>query len=129
MIYIVQNIFPILAATMAGLTIGLVWVRASGGQMPSARVLLVGALAEFWLAAILAGALILAPSQAGAWTMALGSAFIIWVGFVMPVFVVTLGAGGVKAGRIASVAFHWLVVMLAQAAIMQAIGVTAPPAA
>ena len=127
MIYIVQNILPILAAMVAGLAIGLVWTRAMGRKTPSVPVLLVAAIAEFWLAAILAGALILAPSQAGAWTMALGSAFVIWVGFVMPAFVVTLGVARVRASRIASVALHWLVVMLAQAAVMQVIGLVAPP--
>ena len=129
MIYIVQNILPILAAMVAGLAIGLVWNRAMGGKTPSMLVLLVAAVAEFWLAAILAGALILAPPQAAVWTMALGSAFIIWVGFVMPAFVVTLGVARVRPSRIASIVLHWLFVMLAQAAIMQAIGLVAPQTA
>jgi hypothetical protein len=42
-------------------------------------------LAEFWLASILAGALILAPSQAGVWVRALGSAVVILIGFVVAV--------------------------------------------
>lgn len=126
MIYIIQNILPIGAATLAGLLIGLVWLRASRLSHPDWPTLLTVALAEFWLAAILAGALILAPPQAGVWIMSLGSAFIIWVGFVLPVITVTFLASGVTKRMIVSASIHWLVVMMAQAAIMQAIGLISP---
>ena len=82
-----------------------------------------------WLAAILAGALILAPREAGAWVMALGSAVVIWIGFVVPVLWVTLGAYGLGKGRIIAGMAYWLVVMVGQAALMQAIGLVPPPAA
>jgi hypothetical protein len=51
--------------------------------------LVLAGVAEVWLACILAGALILAPPEAGAWAMALGSAFIIWIGFVLPTLIVS----------------------------------------
>ena len=83
MIYILQNFFPIFLATLAGLAIGLVWLRVSSILLPGWPTLVLAGVAEFWLAAILAGALILAPPEAGEWTMALGSAFVIWIGFVL----------------------------------------------
>ncbi|MXO86266.1 hypothetical protein GRI38_09515 [Altererythrobacter aurantiacus] len=129
MIYIVQNIVPIGIAMLVGLAIGLAWLKLSGRKVPSAGGIAVAAVAEFWLAAILAGALILAPAQAGPWQMALGSALIVWVGFVLPAFVVTLRATQTSYRTISSVVGHWLIVMLAQAAAMQAIGLTAPPGA
>jgi len=126
MIYIWLNIAPIVAATAVGLLIGFVWTRACGLKFP-ASVGLAAVLAEFWLTAILAGALILAPSQADPWIMALGSAFIIWVGFVMPVLLVTLGVRRAGFSAIASACGYWLVAMLAQAALLQAIGLVGPP--
>ncbi|MGP1351819.1 MAG: hypothetical protein ACTS1Z_00710 [Parasphingopyxis sp.] len=126
MIYIVENIVPIAAATLLGLVIGFVWLRAARLPSPGVPALVAIALAEFWLAAILAGALILAPPQADMWTMSLGSAFIIWVGFVLPAITVTFLAGGIAKRMIVSASAHWLVVMVAQAAIMRAIGLVAP---
>lgn len=128
MIYIWLNIVPILIATLAGLAIGAVWTRVSGRPVGSG-VIVLALVAEFWLSAILAGAVILAPDQASAWTMALGSAFIIWVGFVLPVLVVTLGVLGTGAGAIASASGYWLVTMLVQAALLQAMGLVPPPVA
>ena len=128
MIYIAQNILPIFLAALIGLVIGAVWLKLPRRNLPSPGVLLVVFLCEFWLAAILAGALILAPPRAGEWAMALGSAFIIWIGFILPAFAATLRAVGVAWGRVGSVVAHWLVVMLAQAALMQAIGLSGPPA-
>lgn len=129
MIYILINLLPIAAATMLGLAIGLVWLRVSGMLLPGWAALAGAALAEFWLAAILAGALILAPSEAGAWVMALGSAVVIWIGFVVPVLWVTFMAHGIAPRQTVSAALHWLTVMVAQAALMQAIGLVPPPAA
>lgn len=129
MVYILINLAPIAAATLLGLGIGLVWLRASGILLPGLATLAGVALAEFWLAAILAGALILAPAQSGPWVMALGSAAVIWIGFVVPVLWVTFTAQGLAQRQTVSATLHWLVVMLAQAALMQAIGLVPPPAA
>jgi len=129
LIYIAMNVVPIALATLAGLAIGLIWLRASGILLRDWRLLGLAAIAEFWLASILAGALILAPSQAGEWTMALGSAFVIWIGFVLPAISVTLAVHRFHRGPALSAAGHWLVVMLAQAAILQAWGLSAPPGA
>lgn len=128
MIYIWLNIVPILAATLAGLAIGAVWARMSGLRIGK-TVAVSAFVAEFWLTAILAGAVILAPDQAPPWTMALGSAFIIWVGFVLPVLVVTLGARSAGVRATAGAAGYWLVTMLVQAALLQAMGLVPPPAA
>ena len=128
MVYILLNLLPIVAATLLGLAIGLVWLRVSGILLPGWATFAGAALAEFWLAAILAGALILAPPQAGAWTMALGSAFIIWIGFVVPVLWVTFMALGLGTARTVSAALHWLAVMLGQAMLLQWIGLVPPPA-
>lgn len=128
MIYIWLNIVPILAATIAALAIGFGWARLSGLRIGSG-VAIAAFIAQFWLTAILAGAVILAPDQASPWTMALGSAFIIWVGFVLPALVVTLGVLGTGGRTIASASGYWLVTMLVQAALLQAMGLVAPPAA
>ena len=129
MIYIVLNLLPILAATLAGLAVGGLYHatvgRSAGARSPS--LLVVAALAEFWLCAILAGAVILAPSKAGAWTMALGSAVIIWIGFVAPAIVVTLRHRGLPWRTVAADSLHWLAVMATQAAVLRLIGVSAPP--
>jgi hypothetical protein len=129
MIYILINLPAIGAATVLGLLIGYVWLRASNAAPPGAKTLMAAALAEFWLASILAGALILAPDEAGAWVMAIGSAVVIWAGFVLPVMVVTFMALRLAMRQTMGAALHWLVVMLAQASVMQAIGLAAPPGA
>jgi hypothetical protein len=127
MIYIFINLGSIAAATLLGLLIGLVWLRVSGMRMPGWKPLLAAMLAELWFASILAGALILAPSEAGAWVMAIGSAVVIWAGFVVPVLVVTFIAYRLSARQTLGAASHWLVVMVAQATLMQAIGLVQPP--
>lgn len=125
MIYIALNLGPILAATLAGLLIGLAYRAVAVG--PGAPGLLpVAAIAEAWLAAILAGALILAPVKAGGWTVALGTAFIIWVGFVAPALIVTQRARGLGWLGVGGDCGHWLVVMLAQAAVLHAVGLRHP---
>jgi hypothetical protein len=123
MIYIVTNAAPILLAGLAGaaLIAGL-WRTREGGIG-----LLIATLAgSLWLAAILARALILAPVDAERWTVALGSAFIIWVGFVLPTLVATLRSRGV--GWLAAVADAgaWLAAMLLQAAVLQLVGLIRP---
>lgn len=144
MTYIAMNLVPLLVATCAGLGVGALYAGLSrgfagrglaGGREPGSRhaalglgmgFLLLAAVAEFWLAAILAGALILAPSGAGAWTMSLGSAFIIWIGFVVPVLAVTHPFRGLRARVALLDCAHWLAVMAAQAAALQAMGLAKP---
>ncbi|MGB6318088.1 MAG: DUF1761 domain-containing protein [Litorimonas sp.] len=142
MIYIVQNIVPILAATVAAFLFGGVyyrivrapWLRAAGLNADAAEarpgVLHYAGIfaAEFWMAAILAGAVILAPADQGAgpWTMALGSAFIIWIGFVLPALFVSYGVAGLSRRLFAFDALHWLLVMIGMAAVIRAVGVTGP---
>lgn len=127
MIYILLNALPIFLAMLAGLVIGTVWLRGEGRALPSWKPIAAIALAQFWSASILAGALILAPPEAGEWTMAIGSAVVIWVGFVMPTLAVTLAVAGVSAGRIASACAYWLVTMVVQAVVMQGWGLLPPP--
>ena len=125
MIYIALNAGPILAATLAGLLVGLAYRAVAIG--PGAPGLLVTAvLAEAWLAAILAGALILAPVKAGVWTVALGTAVIIWSGFVAPTAIVAARARGLTWRATIGDCAHWLVVMLVQAAVLRAIGLVHP---
>lgn len=128
MIYIVVNAVPILLAALAGVAFGALWLRLFGGGdlRPSRGLLATAFVAEAWFAAILAGALILAPSKAGVWTMAIGSAVVIWIGFVVPVLVVTLCAGRVAARRVLLACAHWLGVMLVQVAVLQSIGLSKP---
>jgi hypothetical protein len=130
MSYIVSNLIPIVAATLVGLVVGALYAAASGRLAPAADSrlgLLVAALvAEFWLAAILAGALILAPVQVDPWVVALGSAVVIWIGFVLPVLVVTHPFRGLAVTALAGDATHWLVVMVAQAAVLHLVGLVHP---
>jgi hypothetical protein len=127
LIYIVLNAVPILVATLAGLAIGGLFRRLSGLPQPTTGFAATALLAEAWFCAILAGALILAPAKAGDWTMAIGSAVVIWIGFVVPVLVVSLGVRRVRPAGIAGDAAHWLAVMLAQAVILKSIGLVSPP--
>ncbi len=132
MIYIWLNALPILAATLAGLavfwTANRLYGRGSGGRA-TAEFLLLAFLALGWFAAILAGALILAPKAAGAWQMAVGTAVVIWAGFILPVVMVTLRYRGMPMRRVALDCLTWLMVMLVQAIVLQAIGLLPPPVA
>lgn len=127
MIYIVLNALPILVATLAGLAVGVLFRRFSDLPSPRPGFAVSAFVAEAWFCAILAGALILAPAKAGDWTMAIGSAVVIWIGFVVPVLVVSLGVRQVRPGAIASDAAHWLMVMLVQSVILKTIGLVPPP--
>lgn len=122
--YILTNLRPIAAATLAGMA---VLVLAGRGRWTTPR-LAAATVALFWLGAILAGALILAPVSAGEWTIALGSAFIIWVGFVLPALTIGLALRGQPWGRSLGDAAWWLAVMLAQAATLHAVGLIRPSA-
>ncbi len=127
--YIANNLAPILAATLAGLLVGAAYAAAARRGRPwggGVVLFLTAAAAEFWLACILAGALILAPTQAGAWTMALGSAVVIWIGFVVPVLSVTHRFRGLPLTALLADALHWLVVMTLQAAVLHVLGLVRP---
>ena len=122
MIYIVDNALPILLATLAGLAVGLAFYpsfRSVGGSLTAF-------VAEFWFAAILAGALILAPAKADPWVMAVGTAVVIWIGFVVPALVVTLRGRGVAASGVVRDAGHWLAVMVVEAVVLHGVGLAAP---
>ena len=127
MIYILKNLLPIGVATLLGLAIGWAFVAFFEVPAPSVGTFALIALCEFWIAAILAGALILAPDKAGPWTMALGTAFIIWIGFVAPSAVVYLAMARLEWWAILSIVLHWLAVMMVQTVTMKAIGLQAPP--
>lgn len=128
MIYILLNLLPIAVATAVGLAIGYAWRMTLGGAgRIGTGMATLAVLGEFWLAAILAGALILAPPKADPWVMAIASAVVIWAGFVLPAVAVTLAHRGVAARAVATDALHWLVVMSAQAVAMKAIGLVPPP--
>ena len=136
--YIALNIVPILAATVAGFAFGALYyialkrpyARAVGNAGEAHRRSLVTYAvvfaAEFWMASILIGALILAPVEAGLWTVGLGSALIIWVGFVMPATVVNTRLQPRPWSLAIIDSGHWLGVILVQAAVMILIGTTAP---
>lgn len=141
MIYIAINAVAILAAALASLAFGIGYYRLAdrsgairfgggggggGGGAGEAISMLVIFVAEAWFAAILAGALILAPPEAGQWTMALGSAVIIWIGFVVPVLIVTHRIRD-RPNRAALIdCGHWLGAMIVQAIVLQMIGLQAP---
>lgn len=132
--YILTNALAILAATAAGLVIGALYAilvgvrrRRPGPGGLSIGLVILAIVAEFWLCSILAGALILAPPQAaGPWTMALASAGVIWIGFVVPTLLVTNGFDRLPARTGLANAAQWLAVMLTQAAVLQAVGLVRP---
>lgn len=123
MIYILLNAVPILLATLAGLLAGMVIHRdrVTVGDAAARYV------AQAWFAAILAGALILAPPRAAAWVMAMGSAIVIWIGFVVPVTVVTLRQHRIGWAVVGRDCGYWLLVMLVQALVLKTWGLVPPP--
>ena len=135
--YILLNLLPITAAAIASFVFGAVYfvalkrpyALASGTgetRRRSIGIYIVTFLAEWWMAAILIGALILAPPEASEWTMGLGSAVIIWIGFVMPATVVNTRLA-LRPWSLAIIdSLHWLGVMLVQASTMLLIGATPP---
>jgi hypothetical protein len=128
--YILINATPILLATLGGLVVSVLYALAvrRGESMGRGARLSVGLafIAEGWLACILAGALILAPHQAGAWTMAIGSAVVIWIGFILPALFVTLRFRGSAMGPALADSVIWLAVMLVQAGVLQLVGLVRP---
>lgn len=128
MIYIVLNAVQIALATLAGLATGYVWHLGVGKGRLTGGTVVVAAVAGFWLAAILAGALILAPKQADPWVMAIGSGVVIWAGFVVPSLALTLRYRAHRWGVVAADLAHWLLVMVVQAIVLHSLGLTPPPA-
>lgn len=128
MIYIAINAIPIVAATGAGLLFGYFYSASMRMRGVSPAIFVTVAIAEFWLAAILTGALILAPTKQGVWTMTLGSAFVIWIGFVVPVITTSYRLRRLPVSAALMDSAHWLGVMLIQATILRLIGLTPPPA-
>jgi hypothetical protein len=128
MIYIWLNAGPILLATIAGLAVALLFYRLAGVALrPSPALLVTALLSHAWLAAILAGALILAPPEAPPLVMALLTPVVIWAGFSLPLLALTaeVRGGGLKQGLVDSL--QWVLVMLAQAAVLTATGLVPPP--
>jgi hypothetical protein len=124
MIYIAINAVPILAAAMAGLAFGALWYR----RHMTPQVIATAFMAEAWLAAILAGALILAPPKGGIWTMTIGSAVVIWAGFVAPALVTSYRLRRLSWRTVATDCGYWLGTMIVQAITLRLIGLTPPPA-
>ena len=131
MIYILLNIRAIALATLGGLLVGALykWVggELAGAPASTAPLILTAVVGEFWLTSILAGALILAPARSGRWVMAIGSAVVIWIGFVMPALLVTALSRGLSFGAGLADSGQWLVAMVAEAAILHIVGVAKPP--
>ena len=126
--YINLNLAPITLAAAVGLLVGLVHFLVSRpGDRPGLDFLLLSAIAEFWIACILAGALIIAPPLALPWVMTIATPGLIWLGFLVPALMVNLRFRGMPGHMAAADALHWLFVLLAQALVMQAIGLTRPP--
>ena len=126
--YINLNLAPITLAAAVGLLVGLVHFLVSRpGDRPGLDFLLLSAIAEFWIACILAGALIIAPPLALPWVMTIATPVLIWLGFLVPALMVNLRFRGMPGHMAAADALHWLFVLLAQALVMQANGLTRPP--
>jgi hypothetical protein len=136
MIYIAINAGAILMATLAGMAFGAAYYRVAdrnraigltrNGAKLATSILLIF-VAEFWFASILAGALILAPPEAGRWTMALGSAVVIWIGFVVPALIVTHRLRGMPTREAVTDCGHWLGAMIVQVVVLQSMGLQPPP--
>jgi len=126
--YINLNLIPIGLATVIGLIIGLLhFLLSRPGDRPGLDFVMLTGIAEFWLASILAGALILGPQMANPWVIAIGTAVTIWIGFIVPALMVTLRFRGLSGGMAAADSIHWLLVMVAQAAVMHGLGLVKPP--
>jgi FtsH-binding integral membrane protein len=125
-IYIWLNLLPIFAATVAGFLLSIVWLRRAR-RMPSPGNAVLLFIAQAWLCAILAGALILAPDQAGRWVMALGTPVVIWAGFVLPSLFATLRLRNVAPARALGDCLMWLAATVLQAFVLESWGLVPPP--
>ncbi len=124
MIYILLNAWPISVAALSSVALGALWYRKA---VPTGTLVAI-IIAQWWLGAILAGALILAPPKGGVWTMTLGSAFIIWIGFVAPAIFASYRIRAIAWSAAIGDAAYWLAAMLVQAVLMRIIGLVPPPA-
>jgi hypothetical protein len=59
--------------------------------------------------------------------MTLATPVVIWIGFLVPAFAVSLGRRGLSTGAVAREAAHWLGVMLAQGVVLRLVGLVQPP--
>ncbi len=119
--YIVTNALAILLAGLAGLTpLLLAWRERRPGAIA------LGFVASTWIAAIVAGALIVAPVQADIWVVTIVTAVILWGGFIMPALLTTLRARGLMWPVALADAGIWLVALLLQAAVLRIVGLSAP---
>jgi hypothetical protein len=125
MIYIAINAPAILAAGLISVALALLWYRA--WLPPSTMVTVL--LASLWLAAILAGALILAPPKGSVWTMTIGSAVVIWAGFVAPALAASYRLRGLPTRQMLADCGFWLGSMVLQAMVMRVVGLVPPPIA
>ncbi len=122
MIYILLNAVPIIAATFIGLA-----CAAFVDRPRSVIAWIIALISALWLNTILAGALILAPPRGSVWVMTIGSAVVIWIGFVAPTLATSLAFTGQGWGRIGRSCLWWLVLMLVAAVVMRLVGLVAPP--
>ncbi len=128
MIYIVLNGVAILSATLAGLVFGAAYYGLfDRSRLRGFATFVIAFVAEAWLCAILAGALILAPPKGSVWTMTLGSAFVIWLGFVVPSLAASYRFRALAGRAVLVDCGYWLGVMLVQAAVLRLIGLVPPP--
>lgn len=128
--YINHNLAPILVATVFGLLVGLGhFLLSKPGERPRLDFLILATIAQFWLAAVLAGALLMAPPSGRPWVSMLVTVFIIWVGLIVPPLMVTLRFRGHPGPMAAADSLHWLLVLLVQASIMLSLGLSQPPPA
>lgn len=141
MIYIWLNIVPILLATAAAFAfgagyytlLGKPWMAAASldakSIKPTPWPFIIAFVAEFWIASIQAGALIVAPAFDSPWTMAIGTAIILWLSFVMPTMLVNHQYEGRPLSLTLINGGHWLGVFLIQVIVLQAMGLVPPPGA
>ena len=97
------------------------------GERPRLDFLLLAAIAQFWLAAVLAGALLIGPPSSQPWASLLATVVMIWVGLIVPPLMVTLRFRGLPGPMAAADSLHWLLVLLVQASVLQSLGLTRPP--
>jgi hypothetical protein len=64
--------------------------------------------------------------QADVWVVTLVTAFILWVGFIMPALLATLRARGLNWSVTLADAGVWLLVLLLQAVVLRLAGLAAP---
>lgn len=121
--YVSQNLIVILTAASAGLLVSLLHMTLSKPDT-ALRVsfLAFAAFAQFWLAAVLAGALLLVAETDRSWTEMIVSVFTIWIGLIVPPLMTTLRFRDAGGPMVAADSLHWLVVLMVQGSIMQFFG-------